>query len=373
VAGILNRKKQLRIGFVPLIDASPLIAAFELGFFAEENLAVVLERQIGWGNVRDKLTFGSLDASHALLGMPAASAMHWPRYPEPLVSILSLGLGGNGITISRRLFDAGVTNSASLARWIMRLPRGQKPLLLAHVFDCSTHHYLLRDWLSNAQINPDQQVRLCVLPPPQMVRQMSNGYVACFCVGEPWNIEAEISGCGKVLCVSTDVVAAHPEKVLAVTRRWLDEHPEAAERIVRALMRAADFCGDTANRGRLVEILARPQYLSVAEQTLARSFELHRHVTPPVSSFYCVSTAVMFPSATHVAWLLSQMARWGHVIPEVVLRDVATRSVDSTVFRAVADSMGLECPSDDFPAMNLRTGTITIDSLEPQNALTPTA
>ena len=65
-------EKVLRVGFVPLIDAAPLIVAREMGFFEEEGLTVQLERQIGWANVRDKLTFGHLDASHALLGMPPA-------------------------------------------------------------------------------------------------------------------------------------------------------------------------------------------------------------------------------------------------------------------------------------------------------------
>jgi ABC-type nitrate/sulfonate/bicarbonate transport system substrate-binding protein len=177
----------LNIGFVPLLDAAPLIAAFELGYFADEGLSVVLERQIGWGNVRDKLTFGSLLASHALLGMPAASVLQQPRYPEPLVAILSLGSGGSAISVSQPLFDAGVQSGDALAAWVMRLARGHMPPLLAHVFDCSTHHYLLRDWLSKAQIDPDRYVRLCVLPPPQMVRQTANGYIDCFCVGEPWN------------------------------------------------------------------------------------------------------------------------------------------------------------------------------------------
>src|SRR3954469_8587818 len=63
----------MRIGFVPLIDAAPIIAAKEMGFFSNEGLNVSLHRQVGWANIRDKLSFGHLDAAHALLGMPLAS------------------------------------------------------------------------------------------------------------------------------------------------------------------------------------------------------------------------------------------------------------------------------------------------------------
>lgn len=336
---VVSGKIELKVGFVPLLDAAPLIAAHELGYFAEENLAVSLERQIGWGNVRDKLTFGNLHASHALLGMPTASAMRRPRYPEPLVSILSLGFGGNGITISRRLFDAGVTNAPALAAWIKLSPAGPKPLLFAHVFDCSAHHYLLRAWLSKAGINPDRQLRLCILPPPQMVRQIHNGYIDGFCAGEPWNTEAELKDCGRVLALSTDIVPAHPEKVLAVTRRWLTEHPQTAIRLVRALLRAGAFCGNPANRVRLIEILAQPQYLGFEPETLAHSFHLNERSDNQNADFYTISAAAMFPSAQHVTWLLSQMARWGHLNPSADQNDIAARSVDAAPYRAAFESI----------------------------------
>ena len=97
----------LRVGFVPLVDAAPLIAARELGYFADEGLDVALHRQIGWGNVRDKLTFGQLHASHALLGMAPLSVLGAEAFAEPLVAIAAMGAGGNAITISRRWASAG--------------------------------------------------------------------------------------------------------------------------------------------------------------------------------------------------------------------------------------------------------------------------
>ena len=106
----------MRIGFVELLDAAPLIAAAELGYYADEGLRVTLERQIGWGNVRDKLVFGNLQASHALVAMPPLSVMGRARFPEPLTTIMGLGTGGNGITFGHRLTDAGVNSAAELAR-----------------------------------------------------------------------------------------------------------------------------------------------------------------------------------------------------------------------------------------------------------------
>jgi nitrate/nitrite transport system substrate-binding protein len=364
---------ELRIGFVPLLDAAPIIAAYELGYFSDEGLSVSLDRQIGWGNVRDKLTFGHLQASHALLGMPAASVMGWPRYLEPLVGLVSLGFGGNAIAVSKRLSDAGVNNATTLGEWIRQLPRGEARPVLAHTFDSSTHHYLLRDWLAMGEVNPDRDVRLCVLPPPQMVGQLCKGYLDGFCVGEPWSTAAQSAGCGTIVTVTTDLVPEHPEKLLAVTRKWLNENPEIAQRVVRAMLRVGEFCEDVGNRVRLTEILAQPNYLDVEPETLLQSFvtgdgagSMRNRGQRKISRAYGVSAAGMFPSGMHVAWLLSQMKRWGHLPANADVRSIAEESIDSTAYRAVAGTMGVVCPANDFPPMRLREGWFSVESAEKQ-------
>jgi len=177
-----SRPAALRIGFVDLIDAAPLIVAFENGYFADEGLRVVLERQLGWGNVRDRLTFGQLDAAHALLGMPLFSQIQRDRFVEPLVALMNLGAGGDAITISRRLFDAGVRSAPTLGQYIAN-GRRVEPMCFAHVFSASMHHYLLRDWLSAGGIDPDRDVYLRVFPPSQMAGHLLRGSLDGFCVG----------------------------------------------------------------------------------------------------------------------------------------------------------------------------------------------
>jgi ABC-type nitrate/sulfonate/bicarbonate transport system substrate-binding protein len=286
----------LRVGFVRLIDAAPLILAQELGYFAREGLAVSLERQIGWGNVRDKLTFGQLHASHALLGMPPLSVLGREQFVEPLVAILALGSGGNAITLSRRLIAMGIRTEEALARQVRR--REGRPLVFAHVFSCSTHHYLLRDWLANAGINPDEQVRLCVQPPPQMPPQMAEGFLDGYCVGEPWNSMAEHEGHGAPVAATTRRAPGHPEKVLAVGRDWLASHPDEAQSLVRALLRACAFCEDAANAGTIARILSSPRYLDVTEAVL------HRSLTELSPGFRSWAPHTTIPRPEHAAWLL---------------------------------------------------------------------
>ena len=371
----------LRVGFVPLVDAAPLVAAAELGHYADEGLDVALERQIGWGNVRDKLTFGHLDAAHALVGLPVCSNAPAPgwgdAYAEPLVSLMGLSSAGDAITLSARLAEAGVATARDLARWLSRRRpasgEGDQRPTFAHVFGCSMHHYLLRDWLAAGGVDPDVDLRLAVLPPSQMAAHVAGAYLEGFCAGEPFNTLAQREGVGRVAALTADILPAHPEKVLAVSRQWADRHGDVLVPLVRATLRGCAFCDDPANAPQLAEWLARPRYLGaeagVDAAAIAASLALDRTFPEPearrgerptprpagwrVRSFGPEAT---FPSRTHVAWLLGQMARWGHVPADVDAAAVAARCCDSGPYRAAARSLGVACPETEYPPMQLAGG-----------------
>jgi len=362
--------RALNIGFVPLVDAAPVIAAFELGFFAEEGLDVRLERQIGWGNVRDKLTYGHLDAAHALIGMPSLSVLGGDRFAEPLIAVLNLGSGGDAITLSTRLAEAGITSSGTFAEWLRRSAR-RSPPVIAHVFSCSMHHYLLRDWLASAGIDPDVDVSLCVLPPAQMAGHMAKGYLDGFCVGEPWNTLAESERTGAIVIATTELLPAHPEKSLIVSRRWADENGSLLEPMIRAILRACVFCDEQANYPALAAMLAKPKYLDIEAKVVEASLNLGRTLIQRRSSRRQPSTdwrlrdlspQSTFPSGTHHLWLMGEMVRWKHQLPIDDPIAMAKRCVDTSPYRAAAASLGIECPPDDFPPMRLRSGWLKAES-----------
>ena len=367
--GGARRGPLLRIGFIDLIDAAPLIVALENGYFAEEGLSVVLERQLGWGNIRDRLTFGQLDAAHALVGMPLFSRLSREWFVEPLVSLMNLGSGGNAITLSRRLIEAGVHSASALAQYIENDPR-HEVMIFGHVFSCSMHHYLLREWLASGGIDPDQDVRLRVFPPNQLAGHMARGYVEGFCVGEPWNTLAARNGAGEIVAVTTDILPGHPEKVLAVSERWLHAHEELAMPMVRAVLRGCAWCEEERNHSALAELLARPEYLNTPTDLLRQSLALDRapaRAASPARSAPAVvrrtdwrtrsfAPACTFPSRTHYAWLVGQMRRWRQLPRDVDAMKVARRCTDPRAYRAAAATLGIACPPDDFPPMALRGG-----------------
>ena len=109
----------IRLGFVPLVDAAPLIIAKERGLFERYGLDVRLLRQPGWTTVRDKLIYGTeLDASHALGGLAIAINFGLGCVPSRVVAPLGLSANGNAISLGKSLWSLGVHSLDELAEFI---------------------------------------------------------------------------------------------------------------------------------------------------------------------------------------------------------------------------------------------------------------
>ena len=101
-----------------------------------------------------------------------------------------------------------------------RRTAGAEPLTFGMTFPYSTHNYQLRFWMAAGGVDPDEDVQLVVLPPPFMVRSLTNGHVDGFCVGAPRNAVAVDRGIGRILHIGPDIMTSAVEKVLAVRGRW---------------------------------------------------------------------------------------------------------------------------------------------------------
>ena len=243
----------LHIGFIPLVDAAALIIAVDKGFAAAEGLDVTLVREVSWSNVRDKLNIGLFDAAHLLAPVAIASSLGLGHVKVPIVAPFNLGLNGNAITVSPALHAAimgeiegdavdPMATALALARVVAnRRKSGAEPLTFGMTFPFSTHNYQLRFWMAAGGVDPDEDVRLVVLPPPYMVDSLANGHVDAFCVGAPWNSVAVDLGVGHILHFVSDILVRAAEKVLAVRQSWSEKNPDVLAALVRAASHAAEY------------------------------------------------------------------------------------------------------------------------------------
>ncbi len=300
----------LKIGFVPLCDSAPLVVARERGFFAEHGLAVDLAREPSWSNLRDKLACGFLDAAQMLATMPLACALGLENLRTDLVAPLGLSCGGNAITLGTGLL-AGLDGGAPAA--LADLPA---PPVLAIPYPFSTHHYELRCWLAGAGLDPERQVRLVVVPPPQMVARLSAGQIAGFCVGEPWNSLAVHLGLGRVVAAVRDFLPERLEKVLALRRDRLEGGAPCLEPLLRAVLAACRWCDAPEHRDEVAGILSQPPYLNAPIEVVRAGLERIRfHGDMPNR-----------PDPAQALWYLGQMERAGHVSGAIDKAALAART-----------------------------------------------
>jgi two-component system, oxyanion-binding sensor len=321
--------RTLRIGFIPLVDAAALIVAVDKGFTAAEGLDVTLVREVSWSNVRDKLNIGLFDAAHLLAPVAIASSLGLGHVKVPIVAPFNLGLNGNAITVSPALhaailqeidgdrFDPMATALALSRLVAKRRKSGAEPLTFGMTFPFSTHNYQLRFWMAAGGVDPDEDVRLVVLPPPYMVDSLANGHVDAFCVGAPWNSVAVDLGVGHILHFVADILVSAAEKVLAVRQNWSEENPDLVAALVRAHIRAAEFIEQPQNRSEVAAILAQPERIGVDAEVIKRTLDGRLKISPEgtmrESSRYLLvgREAAGRPDPVQAAWLYAQMVRWG--------------------------------------------------------------
>ena len=266
-----RRNNSIRLGYVRLLDAAPLIVADSLGLFRDAGLDVSLSREVGWATIRDKLAFGELDVVQALSPMPFVMRLGLGVAPTAALTGMVLSWNGNAITLSMQLREEGIDDGESLARYIKRGYRPRK-LVFGVVSQYSSHYFILCRWLESHGIDPKEDVIVTVLPPEQMVRNIASGNIDGFCVGEPWNSLAVEEGLGWCPATSAQIKPAYPEKVLMTTERFQVYRPDEYSRMIAVLRSACAFCEDPEHRDEMFKILSRPEYLNCTPVTMQQAF-----------------------------------------------------------------------------------------------------
>ena len=341
-------KDELKFGFIKLTDMAPLAVAYENGYFEDEGLYVTLEAQANWKVLLDGVIDGQLDGAHMLAGQPLAATIGFGTRAH-IVTPFSMDLNGNGITVSNAVWaemkkHVPMENGKPLhpirADYLKpvvdRYIEQGKPFNMGMVFPVSTHNYELRYWLAAGGIHPgyyaphkgeisgqiDAQALLSVTPPPQMPATLEAGTIYGYCVGEPWNQQAVLKGIGVPVITDYEIWKNNPEKVFGLTKEFTEKYPNTTVRIVKALLRAAEWldANGNANRPAAVKILARSEYVGADYDVIANSmtgtFEYEKgdkRAVPDFNVFFRYFAT--YPYYSDAVWYLTQMRRWGQ-IPE---------------------------------------------------------
>lgn len=345
----------LSVGFIPLVDAAPLIVAQEMGFAAEEGISLDLKRAPSWSSLRDMLTFGHIEAAQMLAPVPVAAALGLGGTGTALSAVSVLSVNGTVIGVSSALaerlragghdFNFADARAAGLAL----IAASEGNLRIGVPFPFSMQAELVYYWLSALGLPAPQSIDIRTVPPSLMADAIKAGEIDAFSVGEPWGSKAVENGVGELLLPGAAIWAFAPEKVLAVRTHWADAEPELLSRVIRSVWRAGRWLADPASRLLAAELLSRPVFLDLSAEIIERSLTGHlvisergeHRTTPGFIEFH--SGAATFPWRSQAEWIGLQLAARTGLDRVAALR--AARGVyRSDLYRQALSVTGAELP-----------------------------
>jgi two-component system, oxyanion-binding sensor len=334
-------KTHLKIGFVPLADAAPLVAAKLLEFGHAHGLTLELSRQPSWAALRDKLLSGELDAAHTLYGLVYGVQLGLGGPQTDMAVLMVLNRNGQAISLSNRLADA-LAEHGSLPRALATLER--KPVF-AQTFPTGTHAMWLYYWLASQGVHPLHDIESVVIPPPQMVAALAEDRLDGLCVGEPWPGLAEQRGVGRTVIRSGEIWPDHPEKVLACRRDFVARYPNTARALVRAMLEACRWLDGEGNRAEIAQWLARPEMLGVDAGLIAARLTADAASPSKPGMKFFEQGSVNYPRESEGVWFLTQFERWGMLARRGDYREIACGLNQTALYREAAEALGIEVPA----------------------------
>ena len=310
---------RMRFGMIALTDCSPIVIAHEKGLFKKYGIESTVAKGANWAAIRDSLSSGDNQATHMLLGMPIASTMGLAGSPKkPMVIPWILNRNGQAITLKSEWIGKVKEDPKALLPFVQQAKKLGELLTFAMTFPPGTHAMWLRYYLAAGGVNPDKDISLITIPPPQMVANMKIGKMDGYCVGEPWNARAIADKIGFTSVATQDIWKDHPEKVCAFTAEFAEKNPKSVKAVLKALNEASIWLDDLKNRPEQAEIVSRPTYINCQKELilgrLLGDYDYGNGRTQKDPNYMIFSERnCNYPQPKYVQWWLTQFRRWGMV------------------------------------------------------------
>jgi nitrate/nitrite transport system substrate-binding protein len=326
-------KTKLAVGFIPITCATPIIMAHPMGFYAKFGLDVDVIKTAGWAVIRDKSLSGEYDAAHMLTPMPLAITMGIGSTATPWTMPAVENINGQAITLHVKHKDK-------------RDPKSWKGFKFAVPFDYSIHNFLIRYYVAEHGLDPDKDIQIRVLPPPEMVANLRAENIDGFLGPDPFNQRAVYDGVGFIHVLSRELWDGHPCCAFTAPRKMVETMPNTFQALLKSILAATDYARKPGNRKQIAEAIAPRNYLNqpvtVVEQVLTGTF------ADGLGNVRTVPNRIdfdPFPWHSMAVWILTQMKRWGYIKGDVDYKKIAEEVYLATRAQEIMKDMGLKPPS----------------------------
>ena len=329
-------KKDLKIGFIPITCATPLIMADPLGFYKKQGLNVTLNKTAGWALIRDKMLNKEHDASHFLSPMPVAITMGLGSAAQPMDVATIQNINGQAIVLANKHKDK-------------RDPKQWKGFKFGIPFDYSIHNMLLRYYVAEHGLDPDTDIQLRVTPPPELVANLRAGNIDGFLGPDPFNQRAVYDEIGFIHLLSKELWDGHPCCAFGITEAFIKENPNTFAALYRSVLLAAQMARDAKNRPLIANVIAPANYLNqpvpLLEQVLTGKF------ADGLGNVRNIPDRVdfdPFPWQSMAVWMVTQMKRWGYIKGDVNYKQIAEQVFLATDARKRMAELDMKPPSSNY-------------------------
>lgn len=225
----------VRIGYLPITDATPLLVAHNNGYFEQEGIKAEKPTLLrSWAQLVEAFISGQVNVVHLLSPMTV-----WARFGSqvPARVVAWNHVGGSALTVASQ-----VSSVRDLGGKTVAIP-----------FWYSIHNVVLQTLLRKDGLVPvtkktgalaPNEVNLAVMAPSDMPPALASRQIEGYIVAEPFNAAAETLKIGKVLRFTGDVWRNHACCVVFMHQQDLDRRPEWSQKVVNAVVRAQRWTQD---------------------------------------------------------------------------------------------------------------------------------
>ena len=355
-------KTDVKESFIALTDCSSVVMANNLGLDKKYGVKIIPTKEASWAAIRDKLVNGENDLSHILYGLVYGLQLGIGGQQKDMSVLLTLNNNGQAITLSKALYQKGVTDGAKLKAL---MDSEKREFTFAQTFPTGTHAMWLYYWLGNYGINPFKDVKVITVPPPQMVANMRSGNMDGYCVGEPWNARAIADGIGFTAITTQEIWPDHPEKVLGATADFVKKYPNTTRAVMSAILEASKFIDSSAkSKHDTASVVSATSFVNT-DMNIIQDRMMGRYNNGIGKSWDDVNAMKFynegktnFPYLSDGMWFMTQHKRWGLIKDHPNYLEVAKKVNNIEMYKQAATATNTPIPKSDMRSSKFFDGTV---------------
>lgn len=330
-----------KLGYIPIVEAAPLIIALEKGFFKKHGMTdVELSKQASWGSARDNVEIGSggggIDGGQWQMPMPhliTEGLITKGNKKIPMYVLAQLVTHGNAIAIANKHLNKGISLTLDGAKSLFAQLKASTPFTAAFTFPHVNQDLWIRYWLAASGIDPDTDVKLLTVPAAQTVANMKTGTMDAFSTGDPWPFRLVNDKIGFMAALTAEIWKNHPEEYFAMRGDWVDQHPKATKALLKGIIEAQQWLDNFDNRQEAAQILAAKKYFGLSSpEILANPFQGKYDMgdgrkidDKSMAAYYWKDQkgSVSYPYQSHDLWFITENVRWGFLPKDYITNGAA--------------------------------------------------